>query len=188
MKRSAASLACVLLAASVLAPLSPARAEEGKPEGPDRVAMIAAARELIGAQTFCALITLDESGRPQVRTMNPFPPEEDMTVYMATSTRSLKYRQIKRDPRVTVYYSDHVKGNGYVALTGRAVLVDDPGEIKKRKRAYWDQSFDPGLANLVLIKVVPERLELVVYNKPGLEQDKSTWRPPTIELKPAVKD
>ena len=26
--------------------------------------MIAAARELIGSQTFCALITLDETGRP----------------------------------------------------------------------------------------------------------------------------
>jgi general stress protein 26 len=188
MKRFAESLTRVLLAASVLAPLTPALAEEKKPEGPDRAAMIAAARELIGSQTFCALITLDESGRPQVRTMNPFPPEEDMTVYMATSTRSLKYRHIQRDARVTVYYSDHMKGNGYVALTGRAVLVDDPGEIKKRKRAYWDQAFDPGLANLVLIKVVPERLELVVYNKPGLEQDKSTWRPPTIDLGPTVKD
>jgi general stress protein 26 len=186
MKRCAAPVA-ILLAATVLAPPSPARAEEKKAEGPDRAAMIAAARELIGSQTFCALITLDESGRPQVRTMNPFPPEEDMTVYMATSTRSLKYRQIQRDPRVTVYYADHMKGNGYAAITGRAVLVDDPEEIKRRKRAYWDQSFDPGLANLVLIKVVPERLELVVYNKAGLEQDKSTWRPPSIDLGPAPK-
>ena len=188
MNRFAASVTRVLIAASILVPLSPARAEEKKPEGPDRAAMIAAARELIGSQTFCALITLDESGRPQVRTMNPFPPEEDLTVYMATSTRSLKYRQIQRDPRVTVYYSDHMKGNGYAALTGRAFLIDDPQEIKKRKRAYWDQAFDPGLKNLVLIKVVPERLELVVYNKPGLEQDKNTWRPPTIELGPSAKN
>jgi general stress protein 26 len=187
MNRFAAFVTRVLIAAFVLVPLSPASAQEKKP-GPDRAAMIAAARELIGSQTFCALITLDESGRPQVRTMNPFPPEEDMTVYMATSTRSLKYRQIQRDPRVTVYYSDHMKGNGYVALTGRAFLIDDPREIQKRKRAYWDQAFDPGLKNLVLIKVVPERLELVVYNKPGLEQDKNTWRPPTIELGPTVKN
>jgi general stress protein 26 len=187
MNRLAASVTRVLLAAA-LAPLSPARAEEKKPEGPDRPAMIAAARELIGSQTYCALITLDETGRPQVRTMNPFPPEEDMSVYMATSTRTLKYRQIQRDPRVTLYYSDHMKGNGYVALSGRALLIDDPAEIQKRKRAYWDKSFDPGLKNLVLIKVVPERLELVVYNKPGLEQDKSTWRPPTIEFGPTAKN
>lgn len=188
MKRLATPVTRLVFAASILASSSAARAEERKPEGPDRAAMVAAARELIATQKFCALITLDEGGRPQVRTMNPFPPEEDMTVYMATSTRSLKYRQIRRDPRVTVYYADHVKGNGYVALTGRAVLVDDKGEIHKRKRAYWDQAFDPGLANLVLIKVVPERLELVVYDKPGLEQDKSTWRPPSIELGPAVED
>jgi hypothetical protein len=80
-----------------------------------------------------------------------------------------------------------MKGNGYVALTGRAVLIQDQPEIMKRKRAYWGQAFDPGLENLVLIKVVPERLELVVYDTPGLEQEKSTWRPPTIELGPTAR-
>ncbi len=184
------ALSPILVSLFALLSLGQAGADDEKPKAftPDRKEMIAAARELIDSQKFCALITLDETGRPQVRTMNPFPPEEDMTVYMATSTRSLKYRQIKRDPRVTVYYSDHVKGNGYVALTGMAVLVDDMDEIRKRKRAYWDQAFDPGLKNLVLIKVVPQRLEVLVYNKPGLKQDKATWRPPTIELAAPVKD
>ena len=30
------------------------------------------------AQTYCGLITIDPTGRPQVRTMNPFPPDADM--------------------------------------------------------------------------------------------------------------
>jgi general stress protein 26 len=115
--------------------------------------------------------------------MNPFPPEEDMTVWFATNTRSRKVREIRRDPRVTLYYADHAKAIGYVTLAGRAVLVEDMQEILKRKRAYWDQAF-PGLKNLVLIKVVPERLDVLNY-KAGTQADPETWRTPSIELVPA---
>jgi len=161
--------------------LSPgARAEEKKP-ALDRDSLIAAARELIATQKYCALITLDETGRPSVRTMNPFPPEEDMSVWMATNDRSRKVQEIRKDPRVTVYYSDHHEAIGYVAITGRAVLIDDMNEIKKRKRDYWDSAF-PGLKNLVLIKVVPEQLD-VLYYKRGIAADTVTWRTPSVELK-----
>ena len=153
------------------------------PAAVDRAGLLAAAREVMAAQTYCALVTIDETGRPQVRTMNPFPPEEDMTVWFATNTRSRKVREMKRDPRVTLYYSDHENAIGYVALQGRAVLVDDRSEILKRKRAYWDQAF-PGLKNLVLIKVVPERLDVLNY-KAGTQADPETWRTPSIELVPA---
>jgi general stress protein 26 len=146
----------------------------------ERGRLIAAAREIMGAQTYCALITLDETGRPQVRTMNPFPPEDDMTVWFATNTRSRKVHELRRDPRVSLYYADHAKATGYVALTGRAVLVEDMQEILKRKRAYWDQAF-PGLKNLVLIKVVPERLDVLNY-KAGVQVDPVTWRTPSIEM------
>ena len=156
-------------------------AQDKSQPAPDRAKIIAAARELIAAGTYCALITVDETGRPQVRTMNPFPPEEDMTVYMATNTRSRKVAEIRRNPRVCLYYADHSKATGYVAISGRAVLVDDMKEIQKRKRAYWDQSFEPGLKNLVLIKVVPEQLDVINY-KQGVTADKVTWRSPSIEM------
>ena len=112
--------------------------------------------------------------------MNPFPPEEDMTVWIATNINSRKVREIRKDPRVCLYYADHYKAIGYVALSGKAVLVDDMQEILKRKRAYWDQAF-PGLKNLVLIKVVPQRLEVINY-KAGLNNDPDTFRAPFIEL------
>jgi general stress protein 26 len=150
------------------------------PPSEERARLVAAAREIMAAQTYCALITIDESGRPQVRTMNPFPPEEDLTVWFATNTRSRKVREMKVDPRVTLYYADHKNAIGYVALQGRAVLVEDRAEILTRKRAYWDQAF-PGLQNLVLIKVVPERLDVLNY-KAGTKVDPETWRTPSIEL------
>ena len=73
MKRSAAAVLISLLAFSAPALIS-AEGEDKQPPVPDRAALIAAAREIMAAQTYCALITIDDTGRPQVRTMNPFPP------------------------------------------------------------------------------------------------------------------
>ncbi len=146
-----------------------------------RADLIAAAREIMTAQQYCALITLDEEGRPVARTMNPFPPEDDMTVWIATSTLTRKVQQIRHDPRVTLYYADHSKATGFVAISGHAVLVDDRAEMIKRKRAYWDQAF-PGFKNLVLIKVIPERMDVLNY-KAGALNDPVTWRTPSAEFK-----
>jgi general stress protein 26 len=164
---------------SLLIVLSPVPAQEKKPAVPARAQLIAAAREIMQAQTYCALITVDQNGRPQVRTMNPFPPEEDMTVWVATNTRSRKVQEIRQNPHVCLYYADHKNATGYVALTGRAVLVNDMAEILKRKRAYWDSSFEAGLKNLVLIKVIPEQLDVLNY-KQGALNDPQTWRTPSI--------
>ena len=71
--------------------LSRAETAEEKPRAPvGRPELIAAAREIVAGQTYCALITQDDEGRPQVRTMNPFPPEEDMTVWIATSSNAAR--------------------------------------------------------------------------------------------------
>ena len=145
-----------------------------------RDSLIAAAREVMGAQKYCALITVDSSGQPHARTMNPFPPEEDMTVWIATNSRSRKVREIQNNPRVCLYYADHSKAVGYVAIVGKAIVVDDMSEKLKRKRDYWDQAF-PDWKYLVLIKVVPERLEVLNYAH-GMLNDPVTWRAPSVEF------
>ena len=147
---------------------------------PTRDELVAAARKVMTSQTYCALITLDAAGRPSIRTMNPFPPEDDLTVWFATNDRSRKVAEMRADPRVTLYYADHAKASGYVSLSGRAVLVDDRAEILKRKRAYWDTSF-PGLKNLVLVKVVPEKLDVLNYEG-KIVVDPVTWRTPSIDV------
>lgn len=177
--RQAARMAAVAILFA-LAGTAPASAQEKPPVRPDRAKVIAAAREIIAPLSYCGLITLDEAGQPQARTMNPFPPDDDFVVWMATNTRSRKIEEIRKNARVTLYYSDATKAEGYVSITGRAVLVDDMKEILKRKRAYWDQAF-PGLKNLVLIKVVPERLEVVNY-KAGLAADAETFRATSIPM------
>jgi len=179
--KSLTRLLFILALLAVLAAQSVAQDKE-KPAAPlTRAELIAAAREIMTAQQYCALITLDEDGRPVVRTMNPFPPEDDMTVWFATSTLTRKAQQIHRDPRVALYYADHSKATGFVAISGKAVLVSDQAEIKKRWRAYWDSAF-PDKTKLVLIKVIPERMDVLNY-KAGALNDPVTWRTPSVEFK-----
>jgi len=168
--RLSAPLAALLLVLPALA------GTPAKP--PTREATLAAARELMTSCRYVALCTVAADGSPRVRTMNPFPPEPDMSVWMATSTTTRKVEELRANPRVTLFYGDLTRMEGYVALRGKAVLVTDPAEIRRRHRAYWDQAF-PGGRNLVLIQVVPERLEIISY-KHGLNGDSAAWAPPAV--------
>jgi len=167
----------ILIAAVTLECLS----QEKQPNLTKQDSIIAAAREIIGMQTYCALVTIDSWGKPQIRTMNPFPPENDMTVWIATSSRSKKVKEIRNNPNVCLYYSDHAKAVGYTAIKGKAILVDDMQEKIKRKREYWNQAF-PDFNYLMLIKVVPEEIEVINY-KYGMVNDPATFKAPFIELK-----
>lgn len=153
---------------------------EQQAAGIDRAAALAAAREIMGMQKYCALITVDAAGPPHARTMNPFPPEADMTVWIATNSRCRKVREIQANPRVSLYYADHKEASGYVTLTGRALLVDEMSEKLKRKRDYWEDAF-PDWKYLILIKVIPEKLEVLNYKR-GFLNDTVTWQTPVIEF------
>lgn len=154
--------------------------------GEEREAILAAAREIMGMQKYCALITVDAAGQPHARTMNPFPPEADMTVWFATNSRCRKVQEIRSDSRVSLYYADHEEASGYVVLTGRAVLVDEMSEKLKRKRDYWNEAF-PDWKYLILIKVIPEKLEVLNYKR-ELLNDTVTWRTPVLELESPGRD
>jgi general stress protein 26 len=181
--RSSLGISCCLSAlalAAILGAPAAGGAQEKPKAPPDPAAVLAAAREIMVAQKYCALITLDPSGSPQIRTMNPFAPDEAMVVWLATNTRTRKVDQIRKNPRVSLYYADHATGTGYVQVSGTAVLVDDMKEVIKRKRAYWDEAF-PGLENITLIKVVPERIDVINY-KQGMTGDPATWRSPSVAV------
>ncbi len=183
--RATLGLGLLVAAASVpLAAQEPATKAAPIPAA-ERAKLLAAARQIMTGQKYCAFITVDAEGRPQIRTINPFPPEEDMTVWFATGSQTRKVAELKANPHVAVYYADHQNGTGYVQLTGRAVLVSDKAEIDKHRRGYWAQSF-PNDKNLILVKVVPERLDVINYAA-GVNGDRVTWRSPSIELTPQPK-
>lgn len=139
-----------------------------------------AARELINRVGKCALITLDEAGQPQVRTMDPFEPEQDFTVWLATNPKSRKVKQIENNPMVTLYYADG--DNGYVSLYGSAELVNDQAEKDTRWKEGWEQFYPNRKEGYLLIKVKPSRIEIIDY-KSGIHGDSITWQPEDIRFK-----
>lgn len=143
-----------------------------------RDTLISAAREIIRETTYCGLVTIDSTGQPQVRTMNPFPAGDDLAIWFATSRNSRKVKEIRNNPKVSVYFADHVNAKGYVNIAGTAQILDDKELLIKMKRDYWDGLTD--WQNIfVLIKIVPETLEVVNY-KHGLNNDPVTSKAPSI--------
>ena len=143
----------------------------------DRVLEIS--RDIAVKARYCALITIDRSGRPAARTMYPLPPGPDFVVWMATNPASEKVRQISRDPHVALYYFDP-DSQGYVSLIGRAELVNDSKEKAKHWHEAWNQ-FYPDRERALLIVVTPEKLEMVSV-KHKIFGDRKTSAPPTIEF------
>ena len=60
-----------------------------------RDSLLTVARTIIDSAQCRTLITVDENGKPQARTMSPFPPEEDMVIWLGTNPGSRKALQIK---------------------------------------------------------------------------------------------
>ena len=144
-----------------------------------RDTVVAAARQIIEEARYCGLVTFDESGTPRVRTMDPFPPEADMTIWMGTNRRTRKVHDIERDPRVTLYYASP-DAVGYVSIYGKAQIIDDPTEKGSHWKEGWE-SFYADREDYILIRVVPERMEVLDYSR-GIVGDPETWEPPMIEF------
>lgn len=70
--------------------------------GVGRPDVIKAAKEVMAKARYCALVTIGDDGHPQARVVDPFAPEDDLTVWVATNPLTRKVGQIKRDARVTV--------------------------------------------------------------------------------------
>jgi len=137
-----------------------------------------AAREIMASAGTCALITLDQQGRSRVRVMDPFLPESDFTVWFGTNPKSRKVDQIKKDPRVTLYYFDK-SASGYVMIHGIAQIVNDPMEKEKRWKAEWEAFYPNKPDGYLLIKVSPEWMEVISYAH-GIVGDPLTWEPPVV--------
>jgi general stress protein 26 len=145
----------------------------------DRQSLIANAREIMNTARYCALITVDATGGPHARTMDPFSPAEDMVVWLATNPKSRKVREIRRNQRVTLYYFVS-EDQAYVTISGRARIVRDAREKAKHWKDEW-KDFYPDRQYL-LLAVKPEKLE-VISVKQGIIGDSITWMPPAVNFR-----
>ena len=153
-------------------------AEQGNANADQR--LMVAAKEIMTAAGTCALITLDDEGVPRVRAMDPFTPEEDLTVWFGTNSRSRKVDQINKDPRVTLYYLDE-DASGYVIIQGVARMVNDPAEKEKRWKAEWEAFYPDKTKDYLLIEVTPIWMEVLSPPR-GISADPLTWQPPVVNF------
>jgi len=145
-----------------------------------REKLMIAAREIIDASGTCALITLDDEFIPMVRTMDPFPPESDFTVWFGTKSESRKVNQIKNNPNVTLYYQDS-DDSGYVVIHGKAQIINDQKEKQKRWKNAWETFYPNNRQEYLLIKVSPEWMEILSTTR-GITGDPKTWQTPIVRF------
>jgi general stress protein 26 len=152
----------------------------GTCEVASRVEILEVARQVMASARYCALVTLDQAGSPQVRAMDPFPPDGDMTVRLGTNSSTRKVDQIRHSPRVALYYFDP-EGGSYVTLSGVARLINDADE----KSEWWKEEWTPFYEDCfrgddyLLIEVTPKRCEVMSLEYKIAASPKA-WQPAVV--------
>jgi general stress protein 26 len=141
--------------------------------------VIEATKASMRSAQYCFLITLSRSGEPHARLVQPFEPEQDLTIWVGTWAESRKVREIQRNSRVTMAFHDK-EDTAYVTLSGSAKVESDT----TKRRMYWREDWigfppqGPEGDDYVLIKFVPSRIELMNFGRGIL--------PKPYGLRPAV--
>ena len=120
--------------------------------------LVAAARDTITEVPFCWVVTVAEDGGANARVVKASPSgaEEDFwTRWFLTPCIGRKVAEIGRAGRATLAYQ-HDSGNAYVALAGRAELIEDRAEVESR---CSDRAL---AAKLIAVRVKADHLELHV--------------------------
>lgn len=128
--------------------------------------------ELMETADAVYLSTIGEDGYPHTRVVfnlrnkQQFPGQaslfaqhrDDLMIYVSTNTSSGKIREIKANPRVSVYYCNPKLFCG-VMLAGDIEVVGDP-EVKK---ALWNDGWEryypagPGDPDYAVLRLFPQR-------------------------------
>lgn len=161
---------------------SAAAAQDAPPAAPPRAQVIAAAQEIMRTARYATLITIGDDGQPQARIVDPFAPEAEFTIWVATNPLTRKAGEIRRDPRVTLLYFNPAAAE-YVTVLGTAALVTDSAEKARHWKEEWAAFYKDGPRgdDFLLVRVRPSRLE-VVSPRHGLLNDPGTWRPVLVDM------
>ncbi len=148
---------------------------------PEEQNIILLSKDIIKETYFGTFITMDSEGQPRARVMEPFAPDDEFVIWLATNPKSRKVAQLKANSTATLHYFD--KANlGYVSLMGQAFLVNDPAIKASKWKDGWENFYPNKDKNYLLIKFVPETLELIsIPNK--FTGDSITWKPHIVHLR-----
>ena len=137
------------------------------------------ARETIEKARYATFVTVDENGQPRTRIVDPFSPDDEFVIYIATKPNTRKVAQIENNASVTLFYFDGAARN-YVSVMGRAELVTDAVVTQKMRREADSDKIYPDFPNdYLLIKVHPRWIEGLL---PGYRGDPDNWRPVSVDM------
>ena len=143
--------------------------------------IIRLSREIIKDTYFGTLITIDKEGQPRARVMEPFTPDDNFVIWLATNPRSRKVAQVKKNALATLHYYDKAKFS-YVSLMGKAFLVNNDSIKATKFKEGWDAFYKNQKEDYLLIKFIPKTLELIsIPNK--FTGDSLTWKPHKVLLR-----
>jgi general stress protein 26 len=127
-------------------------------------AFLVAARETIAAVPICWLASRSLEGGSNARAVNSFAGaagSDEWTRRFLVRRNSRKVGEMRAAPGVTLAYQ-HPSGDRWVALAGRATVIEDIAEIRSLWPSQMDAQFPPGFcdANMVVIRVDVDRIEV----------------------------
>jgi general stress protein 26 len=132
----------------------------------DILRFLAAARDTIAAVPVCWLATRSLEGGTNARAVNASagsPESDEWTRRFLVRRSSRKVAEMQAEPLVTLAFQ-HPSGDRYIALGGRATIIDDVAEMRTLWSSDLDKHFPPGFAdaNMIVIQVDVDRVEVHV--------------------------
>jgi len=128
------------------------------------VQFLAVARETIAAVPVCWLATRSVEGGTNARAVSSSsgaPGSDEWTRRVLVRRSSRKVAEMRAAPLVTLAHQ-HPSGDRYVALGGRATIVEDTAEMRSMWPSELDAPFPPGFAdaNMIVIRIEVDRIEV----------------------------
>ena len=127
---------------------------------------LTAARETIAAVPVCWLATRSLEGGTNARAVSSSagpPGSDEWTRRFLVRRSSRKVAEMRAAPSVTLAFQ-HPSGDRYIALGGRATIIEDVAEMRTMWSSDLDAHFPPGFAdaNMIVIQVDVDRIEVHV--------------------------
>jgi general stress protein 26 len=140
--------------------------EAPKFTGTEILQFLDAARETIAEVPVCWLVTRSLEGGTNARAVSSSAgssKSDQWTRRFLVRRSSRKVAEMREAPMVTLAFQ-HPSGERYIALGGRATIIDDVAEMRTIWSSDLDSHFPPGFAdaNMIVIQVDVDRIEVHV--------------------------
>lgn len=136
------------------------------------------ALSIIESSGTCTLISIDSTGQPKARVMDPFLPSDNFEIWFGTNSLSRKVSEILTNDKVTVHYYDK-SAAAYVSIYGSGSIHTEEALKRKYWKKKWADFYPNYPQGYSLIKVQPFKIELI-SEKHGITGDSINWQPESV--------